>query len=734
MRANERARVRAANFQKRKTLASLRIASCFAVELKSFRLCRILCYHSCAVKRVSKFAPYLILCVGFALRLFRLGANSLWYDETVSLLLARADLAELIRHTAGDIHPPLYYLLLHFWIRLAGWSEFSAAFLSLWFGALLVALVYRATREWLGARGIACVAALLVAVSPYNIWYSQEVRMYTVGATLGLLSVYFLRRMLTREKIFTRDFFAYALFTALGFYTLYYFVFLMVFQWLWVAYRAASNAKRQACNANGLPRAHYRLPLVFLLSQLALVLLYLPWFAIAFRQALDPPVPPWREFTPLPRVLLETFSALLWGQSVDPITFAPLTLLALLPIGVWLWRATQAAINKQKAAFGYAVSPWFLFAYTFIPLATLYLFSLWKPLYHARYIFTYAPAFYILAAGAWVFTASSFMKWFRARRDNLAIALAALALLIGLGFTALTGYSLYNFWFNPQYAEDDLRGAVNYIAERWRPGDVILVNAGYAYPALEYYFPAPIERERLVVYRAQETDAPLVLQTGSIGGAQNLGWGDPRSDFYATTADETRAALDRVSRNYARVWMLRIYDTVVDPHGVIRDYFNTRAVLFDDQVFGGEAQTRAQGFIMAPPRALPERATRVNQNLGERVELVGYEIGARALRRGEFFDAALYWKLAQAVNYNYQVTLQLLNANGENVAQTDEMPLGQVLPMTRWQTDILYREPLRLKIPETLAAGAYRAIVKLYEPRSGEILGEPVELGAVQIR
>lgn len=679
------------------------------------------------MKRLWKIAPYLILWFGFALRLVRLGANSLWYDETVSLLLARADLAELIRHTAGDIHPPLYYLLLHCWIRLAGWSEFSAAFLSLWFGALLIALVYRVTRGWLGARGIACVAALLVAVSPYNLWYSQEVRMYTVGASLGLLSVYFLRRMLTRAKIFTRDFFAYIIFTTLGFYTLYYFVFLMVFQWGWVAYRVSRSA-------GGLPRAKYRLPFAFLLSQLALVLLYLPWLVIAFRQALDPPVPPWREFTPLPRVLLETFSALLWGQSVDPITFAPLTLLALIPIGVWLWRATQSATDNRKAALDNAVSPWFLFAYTLIPLGTLYLFSLWKPLYHARYIFTYAPAFYILAASAWVFTASSFMKWFRARRDNLAIALAALAVLLGLGFAALTGYSLYNFWFNPQYAEDDLRGAVNYIAERWRPGDVILVNAGYAYPALEYYFPAPIKRERLSAYRAPETDAPLVLQTGSIGGAQNLGWGDPRSDFYATTADETRAVLDRVARDYSRVWMLRIYDTVVDPHGVIRDYFNTRAVLFDDQAFGGEAQTRAQGFITAPPRALPARATRVNQSLGERVELVGYETGARVLRRGEFFDAALYWKLAQAVNYNYQVTLQLLNVNGENVAQTDELPLSQVLPMTRWQTGLWYREPLRLKIPETLAPGAYRAIVKLYEPRSGEILGAPVELGAVQIR
>ena len=47
----------------------------------------------------------------------------------------------------------------------------------------------------------------------------------------------------------------------------------------------------------------------------------------------------------------------------------------------------------------------------------------------------------------------------------------------------LTGslISAYNFWHNPQYAEDDLRGAVKQIAQNWRPGDAVLINAGYTY-------------------------------------------------------------------------------------------------------------------------------------------------------------------------------------------------------------------------------------------------------------
>src|SRR5512135_3670105 len=89
-----------------------------------------------------RLALLAILLAGTALRLFRLGAGSLWYDETVSVYLAGSPVPELLRHTAGDIHPPGYYLLLRGWLLVAGYPtghadpaghglEFAAAFLSL---------------------------------------------------------------------------------------------------------------------------------------------------------------------------------------------------------------------------------------------------------------------------------------------------------------------------------------------------------------------------------------------------------------------------------------------------------------------------------------------------------------------------------------------------------------------------------------------------------------------------
>lgn len=713
---------------------------------------------------------YLIILGGFALRLYRLGVSSLWYDETVSLVLARADIPELIRHTAGDIHPPLYYLLLHFWGRLAGWSEFSAAFLSLWFGVLLIATVYRVAREWFPSalrpspltplpnissrpsrdlpftteqrddvspqgRKIALLAALLVAISPYNVWYSQEVRMYTVGALLGLASVYFFRRMLHAHGQFTRDFFAYVLFTAAGFYTLYFFIFLIVFEYVYVALWIWQN--------KNLPSRFW----YFALSQISVALIYLPWLPIAFHQATDPPVPPWRSFTSLPQVLIESFSALTFGQSVNPLLVAPLLLLLAALILYSLLSRPSLLVSQRETTPVSSHVTWnlqperlFLLAYTFIPLLAIFLFSLWKPLYHVRYIFTYSPAFYILIA----LSISSLQSLI----PDTSRAKMIIPAVYGLSLLA-TIYSLYNYWYNPQYAKDDLRGAVSFLADRWRPGDAVLVNAGYTYPALMYYWDKttsdePIfSRSRLTDVAAQEspsdpvTQSPnqvLLLQTGSIGGAPNLGWGDPLSDFYPTTAEDTRAALAQVFATFPRVWMFRLYDTVTDPDGMIRQYFADHAQLIEDQVFTGESSARVQGFITHQARDLPTNAVRVGTVLGERVELVGYETGTRELRAGEFFDAVLYWRLAQSVNYNYQVSLQLLNANGDNVAQFDEIPLSDLLSMTRWEVGTLYREPLRVKLPRTMPPGDYRAIVKLYNPRTLEVLGGVVELGVVQIR
>ncbi len=278
---------------------------------------------------------WLIILGGFALRLYRLGAQSLWYDETVSAYLASQSIPDLIAHTAHDIHPPAYYLLLHLWTCLAGRSEFALAFFSLAFGLLLIPLCYALARRLLG-RAAALWTALLVAISPYNLWYSQEVRMYTLGAALGLAALWCAlevvapqggfaldRRPVDGEPARRRYYLYYILAAAAGLYVLYYFAFLLVVLGLSVAGWLAV-------------RRRFRLLRTWLLAQLGVLLLYLPWLPIAWRQAIDPPVPPWRSFIPLDRIAVEAWTALTFGQSVQPGQVWPALVVAAILFGLGL--------------------------------------------------------------------------------------------------------------------------------------------------------------------------------------------------------------------------------------------------------------------------------------------------------------------------------------------------------------------------------------------------------------
>ncbi len=735
-----------------------------------------------------------IILAAFALRLYRLGLASLWYDETVSLYLARQDLAALTRHTAGDIHPPLYYYLLHFWGQFAGWSEFSAAFLSLFFGVVLIALMYRVGKEWINAR-VGLVAALLVATSPFNLWYSQEVRMYTLGAVLGLASVWLFMRLMREESGFrfqvsgsrlkpdprqelpfagrftlhiSPTFLAYAIISALGLYTLYYFVFLLVFENLFALIHIISKTNREFRISNSASRL---LPTAFrawLASQLTILLLYLPWLLIAFRQATDPPVPPWRSFTNFFAVLSESFSALTLGQSVDPAVVWPVLVIVAI-VTVWgLWspgsrfqvsgskfqlqpetrmnhergfRAGTSRHLRGPVTWNLKPETWnslplFLLGYTLIPLLTIYALSLWKPLYHVRYVFIYSPGFYLLLAlgmASFKFQVSGFrfclgslrFTFYALRTVSRLLPVATLALLL-----ATSAYSAHNFWFNPQYADDDLRSAVQHIAERWRPDDAVLIDAGYTYTAFDYYYHKPIVwRGRLTDYAPgrgtlDTSKGAVVLQTGSIGGDSNLGWGSPESDFYATTAADTRAALDRVFAAHPRVWLLRLYDTVVDPKGVIRDYLAQHGRLIEDEGFTGASNMRVQGYLTTRTllTALPSSATARPVLLGKRIEFLGFEPQVASLGPGQSLDAMLYWRARQATNVDERLYMGLYSADGERVASTSELPIGNALGTSRWSGDEVLRDPVRLVLPANLSPGDYVLRVALYNPYTNEPL------------
>ena len=66
----------------------------------------------------------LVVLASGLVRFVGLGKESIWLDEATSILIARLKLSSVVAWAAGDIHPPLYYLALHFWLRF-GETEFA---------------------------------------------------------------------------------------------------------------------------------------------------------------------------------------------------------------------------------------------------------------------------------------------------------------------------------------------------------------------------------------------------------------------------------------------------------------------------------------------------------------------------------------------------------------------------------------------------------------------------------
>ena len=543
-----------------------------------------------------------ILLLAFGLRVYRLGVESLWYDETVSVHLAAKSIPDLVAHTAGDIHPPGFYLLLHAWTRLAGGSDLAAAYLSLFFGLLLVALAYRLGKVVFGAD-VGLVAALLVAISAYNLWYSQEVRMYTLGAVLGMILL-LVAVSLSRAPRGTKPpwslLASYALVAALGLWTLYYFAFLLMAVNLMILIWWIAGWWRGRLDWAWLGR--------WLLAQAMVLLLYLPWIPIAWRQATQPPVPPWRGFTSLADVAVETWSALSLGQSAEATRVWPLLILTvvLFALGLLHRGYSDDQVEEGSDLSDPAASPWLLAGYVLIPVLLIYLASYLTPLYHVRYAFTYSTPFYVLLAAGLVWLGR---RW----RPVLALGLALILIFSGISISA---YHVDN-----RYASDDHRTAVRFLAERWRPGDAILVNAGYAYPALLTYWEgdALAWQGRLLDYDGSSNEGLLLIQTGTVNGDPTLGWGDPDSDFYAMGRAETAAALERLFAGHDRVWVYRLYDTVTDPDGFIRGWLDEYGTPFEDQAFAGESQLRVQGYLTGrtpqADAALPDDAALVDLSL-----------------------------------------------------------------------------------------------------------------------
>lgn len=419
--------------------------------------------------RLRSLTAILVVLLGaFALRIFRLDSQSLWWDEGISLHLATSSWVEIVRDRAANIHPPLYFFILKVWAALVGVTPFAARYLSVLVSLLQVTAVYAVSRRWFGRTKAAWLGLILIAISPLSVIYGQETRVYAF-MPLFYLALLFQVRLLAQTSSEKSGWFWWGLgileWTALHLHytTLFLVVFLNV--WLVLVYF----------------RRRDWLPLKrWLITQTAVALASLPWLIIVFANRfavqgrvqtakfITEPVN-WRfllaqvgvfHLTGLPGALARPEVQILGGA-----VFAGLLLL-------WLWRLRDTAVRRQA---------FLLAAFWLLPLSMA--LSIWslRSFSHPRYLIAFAIGLLPFAA---------FLLFPGGKRDGLLAKL--LAGVVGVGLLTISILGLGYYFFDPDVAKDDVRGVARYLETAVSPNDLIVVpDIGWALE-FEYNGRAPI--------------------------------------------------------------------------------------------------------------------------------------------------------------------------------------------------------------------------------------------------
>ena len=375
---------------------------------------------------------------GAVLRLYLLGSKSIWLDEAFSIVMGHRGLLDLLhRVVLADTHPPLYYLLLKFWM-IPGAGEAWVRMLSAIFSIAAIPVMYALVARLYDDKRIGLVGATILAFSPFQVWYAQEARMYAMLTFLVLLSAYFFFRALqTGER---RDWIGYAIATTLALYTdngaIWYVATISIF------YLVSMNRFQGKA-------------MDWFLSNAAIGLLYIPWLPLFLEQA--------RQVTQSFWLPAPTFQTVL-GTFLDFHSFNfPLTELSLLYMAlIFVWVTIVPAGEWQRRL----ASMWL-----FVPLATSLLLSLRQPIFLSRNLIAASLGYYLLIAGT---------IWrFHSRKATLALLLPLVAMnLVSIG---------HNAW---REQKEDWRAVAGYVASsaQKKPAGIVVFIPGYVELPFSYYF------------------------------------------------------------------------------------------------------------------------------------------------------------------------------------------------------------------------------------------------------
>jgi mannosyltransferase len=559
----------------------------------------------------------------------------------------------------ADIHPPLYYYALHFWRGLWGESELALRGLSAVLGVILVWLIYRLGRQ-LFDEPTALVAAFVAAVNPFQVYYSQEARMYMLLAVWAAALTYWLVRIAEQDSILL--YMGYVLTAAAGMYTHYAFPFVLVVHNLVAV--AWFVARREG----------WRKWATWIGMQVVVIMLYLPWLGIALLR-----LPEWQSPAPayqLGPALLDTFRWFAFGRTIPtaPVTLAlgavGLFVLASLCVPYSVLRIPSRDVQHSIRDPQYALRKLLLLIWWSVPIALVFALGLYKEAY-AKFLLVCSPAFCLLLGRGIV------MTW-RAARNVALQARVFIILLVALA-AAFTIQSLSNLYFDPAYARDNYRGIAQRIQHDARPGDAILLEAPNQWEAFTYYHRD--DSNVIPLARARPVTEPAAAQE-----------------------------LSQITAKYKRLFVLYWAETEPDPNRYVERWLNANTYKASESWFG----TVRLATYAAPTAMSNQPDHALDVRFGDAIRLEGYSLAGDTLAPGDILQLALFWQTQAPISTRYKVFVHVLDASDRIMAQIDREPGGELVPTTIWQPGQTIVDRYGVLIPPEAAPGRYRIAVGLY--------------------
>lgn len=399
-----------------------------------------------------------ILLLGLFFRIYDLGKESLWLDEAVSIKYAELNLSQIFFRQGHT--PPLYYIILHWWIRLFGISEFSVRFPSAIFGFISIFMIYKIGSQ-LFDMDVGKLSSLLMTFSLFHIQYSQEARTYSLSVLLTLLSIYFFIKLL--KKINNRNLIGYVLSSILLMYSHIYGLFIIIAQNIYFILLSLLSKEDEKINVKS-----------WLFIQSILILLFMPWTNIFIDQVLKVQKGYWIE-TPTPSSIFDSFKEYSSGSGLLLLIF-----LMLLSFSLISYKRRQGSMERGYFFKSLGSNYWkiqlsdthkvsLLLIWLIIPIILPFIISQFsQSIYFTKYTIVASPAFYLIIAKGMNKMRSNYVK---SLMISIVIVLSSIS--IGRYYTDIH--------------KEQWREVAKHIDMHAGNEDLLLINPSYCMTPFNYY-------------------------------------------------------------------------------------------------------------------------------------------------------------------------------------------------------------------------------------------------------